>query len=353
MTDNQTFYTPTDTVLLTGAGFTKGFGGHLASEMWAAIFSQPEIQKHNNLRNALLKSLDYEWVYDQVLFPKEKGLTFTDDEKIALVNAVHKAYEDMHRSICQDGSPIEQSSASGACSLFITRFSGRGEKRGFYFTLNQDLFTERFYSNSNQMINLPGLNAEKWFNGRLGSKLDLGDWVRLPDDVSLEKVKAASLRKGSGNFVYIKVHGSYGWKAQDGSNVMVMGRAKTEIIEREPLLRWYWDLFKSVLQRYEQKLVVVGYGFRDDHVNQVIADAINRFKLRFYVILPKEPKDFKSVLQPLDSRSFESGGIKLSLGSTLWFGMAGYYRGEVKDLYQRGTNQLTPTGEAFFRDLSL
>jgi hypothetical protein len=30
-------------VLLTGAGFTKTFGGYLASEMWATILNQPEV----------------------------------------------------------------------------------------------------------------------------------------------------------------------------------------------------------------------------------------------------------------------------------------------------------------------
>jgi len=28
--------------MLTGAGFTETFGGYLATEMWAAIFNQPE-----------------------------------------------------------------------------------------------------------------------------------------------------------------------------------------------------------------------------------------------------------------------------------------------------------------------
>jgi hypothetical protein len=30
--------------LLTGTGFTKGFGGYLGSAMWPAILSQPELQ---------------------------------------------------------------------------------------------------------------------------------------------------------------------------------------------------------------------------------------------------------------------------------------------------------------------
>jgi len=32
------------TILLTGAGFTKNFGGFIASEMWAKIFNCRELQ---------------------------------------------------------------------------------------------------------------------------------------------------------------------------------------------------------------------------------------------------------------------------------------------------------------------
>ena len=43
------------TILLTGAGFTKTFGGFLGSEMWAAIFNQPEVGEDNKLREYMLR----------------------------------------------------------------------------------------------------------------------------------------------------------------------------------------------------------------------------------------------------------------------------------------------------------
>ena len=55
-------------VLLTGAGFTKSFGGYLASEMWAAILNQPEIQNSPALLKRMreLETLDYELLYEEI-----------------------------------------------------------------------------------------------------------------------------------------------------------------------------------------------------------------------------------------------------------------------------------------------
>jgi hypothetical protein len=55
-------------VLLTGAGFTKTFDGYLASEMWAAILNQPEIQNSPELLKGMrdIDKLDYEEFYEQI-----------------------------------------------------------------------------------------------------------------------------------------------------------------------------------------------------------------------------------------------------------------------------------------------
>jgi len=42
--------TENDRVLLTGAGFTKNFGGPLAREIWSLIFNNPRIQQTPSLR---------------------------------------------------------------------------------------------------------------------------------------------------------------------------------------------------------------------------------------------------------------------------------------------------------------
>ena len=46
-------------VLLTGAGFTKTFGGYLASEMWATILNQPEVQRSPELLKGMRERLDW------------------------------------------------------------------------------------------------------------------------------------------------------------------------------------------------------------------------------------------------------------------------------------------------------
>ena len=53
-------------MLLTGAGFTKNFGGFLANEMWAYIFNNPLIQSSVILREKLVDDQDFESVYSPV-----------------------------------------------------------------------------------------------------------------------------------------------------------------------------------------------------------------------------------------------------------------------------------------------
>ncbi|MEP6934971.1 MAG: SIR2 family protein, partial [Nitrospirota bacterium] len=90
-------------------------------------------------------------------------------------------------------------------------------------------------------------------------------------------------------FVYIKLYGSYGWRSADGTNAMVVGGGKEERIAKEPLLKWYLELFREVLTGPECNLLVIGYGFRDKLINEVIAHAIRDRKLRLYIISPHQP----------------------------------------------------------------
>jgi hypothetical protein len=55
-------------VLLTGAGLTKNYGGYLASEMWATILNQPEVQDSPELLKGMrdLEHLDYETFYEEI-----------------------------------------------------------------------------------------------------------------------------------------------------------------------------------------------------------------------------------------------------------------------------------------------
>jgi hypothetical protein len=347
MSQTERWFKPAKNVLLTGAGFTKDFGGYLASEMWAVIFRQPGIRRYPNLRKRMLERLDYEAFYHEVLSSE----AYSTEEKLSLTKAIRNAYEEMHELICQGADLKRNNAAAAVCRAFIAQFDGSGHERGFFFTLNQDLFLERFFSLGYQrasLLKIPGLGHPKWFNGQLPSRLAGEDLVRLPDESRVEKLKSSFWSKSSECFAYVKLHGSYGWKSsQDESDVLVIGHEKLGSIEKEPLLKWYLSLFDEALKEPKQNLIVVGYGFGDAHINNVIADAIRDCGLRLYVISPKLPSEFRETLTPLDS--FVTGP-DVHRGAELWEELYGYYRATAGEFCD-DNGQLTTQGRAFFQDV--
>lgn len=337
------WFTPAKTILLTGAGFTHNFGGYLASGMWAVILNHPEIRKYPKLRGLMLEEMNYETIYDEVLRKQEYD---NGPERDALQEAIRNAYQQLHEAICLDDNR-HLTSTTEVCKMFISRFAGSQRTLGFFFTLNQDLFIERYYMKT--MLKIPGLHHPNWFNGRLARKLGEEDRVKLPNNEIVNEMKEEFWKKSSIPLVYIKLHGSHGWKVADGRDVMVIGHAKTEIINNEPLLKWYLSLFREVLQEPERNLVVIGYGFGDKYINDIIVDAIRNRKLRLYVVSPMQPKDFRDMLLPVHSASQTS----TPNGEALWYGLFGYYQNRVTDFYHENENKLKPKGEALFRDLGL
>ncbi|TLY24086.1 MAG: hypothetical protein E6K63_15160 [Nitrospirae bacterium] len=283
MADPTDYYTPARVVLLTGAGFSKNFGGLLGSEMWSLILNQPEITASDKLRACLLENLNYEMVYDTVI----NSENYTTEEKADFTAALEKAYRAL-----DDAVRFEDVRQRGQKAMmlrsFLNRFGGSGRGRAFFFTLNQDLLVERFYSNQEGLMQIPGLGHPEWFT-HFETPLTPEHEITLLDQTRVDTWRSRFWARGGGiqHFVYVKLHGSYGWRATDGSRAMVIGTAKARIIDKEPLLRWYLDLFKAVVERPGQLLVVTGYGFMDDHINNVIADAIRDAGLRVHVILPK------------------------------------------------------------------
>lgn len=338
----MSWFSPVQTILLTGAGFTKDFGGHLASEMWAAILNQPQISSTPRLRTYLLEQLNFEKAYDAVLTSE----SFTSSGKIAFTEALRGAYLAMDAAINQNKIP-----ASALCTNFVSRFSGSSQKRGFFFTLNQDLLVERFFSSSSLstgLLKIPGLEHNWWFNGKLPENLDTNYRVPLPNESELKARKQKFSEKSPESFAYVKLHGSYGWIGADGRDAMVIGFEKEGSISREPLLQWYFDLFQEALVQGDTKLVVIGYGFRDKHINDVIAEAIPH-GLRIYIVSPLQPEEFKAMLEPVHGFNVD----RPHQGAEIWKGIFGYYCGRVTDFFRVDSSNLTPQGLAFFKQVDL
>lgn len=332
MKDNTTNIQSSENVLLTGAGFTKNFGGLLASEMWAMIFNHRKVQAHPKIKELMRDNFDYESIYTSIM----EGLDYTEDEKEAINDAVKSAYDYIDTILREYGGgnpyPPQLSNVTHFITLFnepsrssigpenVTKsLQPKTSNKSFIFTLNQDLFFERLYDSAE--LSIPGIKKNpEWFGTYFRKELDEPDYCQPPNEEELNLVKQDSL--SDGYFFLIKLHGSSNWKSYDGTQKMVIGSGKTEQIQKEPLLRWYFEIFKKVLSQNQRRLLIIGYGFGDDHINRIISDAVRDYDLRIYIISPDSPENFKTEL-------FK----KTKLGRYIWQGISGYFQHSLMDIF--------------------
>lgn len=285
-------------VLLTGAGFTHNFGGFLAKDIEPLIFNN--VENYPRIKEIMRDKFSYEDIYHEVI----KG-DFNDKEKKYLTDAIRAAYQKLDEKVIAYQNGNHPVSIHGV-NQFIERFAGHHKVKGFFFTLNQDLFIERNCHLPNFQIATLGV-PKKPIHKR---QLEQDDYVKLPNPDSLFRNDPIT----STDFFYIKLHGSYNWKSYDGSDKMVIGRDKKEQIEQEPILNYYLNCFKEVLSIADIRLFVIGYGFGDDYINEIIADSIKKHNLKIYVLNPSERKNFQ-----IDLNSNKPNGDKIING------LAGYY----------------------------
>jgi len=260
-------------VLLTGAGFSKNWGGLTAREITNHLMSR--VQNIPDLREALNRG-NFEDVLSQV---QSQYLAAKTPQNEGLVSAIQEAlagvFGDMNAQFAARQFEFSNDIAH-SIQRFLVRFDA-------IFTLNQDLLIELHYSNQNAAIwhgtrwqgyELPGLRelpSEDAVAGRVRSK-----WV--PQD---------QFRQTPNMQPYFKLHGSTAWRAQDGSSFMVMGRNKVGLIRSNAILRWNYEKFEEYLARPDTRLMVIGYGFADDHINAIIVEAFCRSRLGLmYIVHP-------------------------------------------------------------------
>jgi hypothetical protein len=305
-------------VLLTGAGFTSNFGAPLASQMWAKILNRLPRDRVPQVRQILLRGddgrLDFEAAYNEVMASDIPG-----DEKDALTQTVLSAYDEVDTTILDyhEHSP-ERGIDLRAVNQLFDQFRGDGSCPGMLFTLNQDLFVERFTVGEQREIVLPGMPRNGHFaQNRQQSPLKEQDLIRLP---SSREVKQAedTFAEQRYSLVYLKLHGSHNWTSEDGKRRLVIGMTKMADIEAEPMLDWYYRLFEKTLCRPETRLLVIGYGFRDPHINKVLLKAAAKFGLRTHIVCPLPPDDLLDMRNGLDP---------------VWMGLEGYYQADFRQLF--------------------
>jgi hypothetical protein len=312
-----------DIFLLTGAGFTKNFGGFLATEMWSQIFNDPQIQANKQLRSLLQNNFDFEAVYSEVIDNNK----YSKKEKEAIKSSVHNAYKNLDDAICNwkfnSDSPYPVN-IYGLGDLFKKIWPGPYKKPSLFFTLNQDLFVERRWGHPS-----PGAPRFKQeFYQIHGRELNSSEFVTLPrENVDASIVNGLNSHNG---IHYIKLHGSYGWRASGETNQLVIGTNKESLIKSEPLLRNYFDLLKSVIGENNKKVLIIGYGFHDTHINNVLLQGVEDHNLKIYIISTQPPQNLKQYLKNANFKIKGQGWVR---SDGIWAGVHGYFPYSLKDFF--------------------
>jgi hypothetical protein len=160
---------------------------------------------------------------------------------------------------------------------FLVRFDA-------IFTLNQDLLLEIHYNNQNALL---------WYGtNRQGCELpglqEISDQSPPPSRVRSTWHPQEPFQLNANRQPYFKLHGSTAWKTADGQPLLVVGRHKVGTIKRHPILDWNYQRFEEYLARPNTRLMVIGYGFGDEHINDSLIQAHeNRTLTLMYLVHPR------------------------------------------------------------------
>ena len=310
-------------ILLTGAGFSHNFGAPLAEGMWAKIYNHPVIKAAPWIRHEFGSGFDYEAVYTKVT----RDRSFSDSDRSALTVAISEVFNGIDVTmVAHVGRHADTGVNRRGMDDLIARFVK--PDGGLFFTLNHDLYIERIYAKgSNLPVTLPGIeNGGQLDESRWGAPLKEQDLGRVPQADSCAAHVECDL--ASSPLAYIKLHGSHNWIDDSVERRMVIGTSKAEDIDEEPILKAYHCLFETALNAGDARLLVIGYGFRDEHINRVIAEACQDSGLLLHVVSTVKPQWLKKRVR---------GKM-----SAIWRGVDGYYQYRLDQLFPKRPGVVEP-----------
>jgi hypothetical protein len=243
-------------ILLTGAGFTRNWGGWLAKELEGDLLAR--LATHEQLRRLVQNSANYEEALGKARNPGYSGVGVSPAQLKTLEDAIKESFWAMNLALGQRASMYLSGESKQSILEFLPKFDA-------IFTLNQDLLLEFHYNAGHPPSRwvgsyYPGIEPE------VATLLNSGEVVRIERRVGTVKGMDASRQP-----IY-KLHGSVEWVDGSGS-LFVVGGGKEAYIQSKPLLSQYFEFFKEHLHRPNARLMIIGYGFGDEHINQLLVEA--------------------------------------------------------------------------------
>ena len=279
-------------VLLLGAGFSHNWGGWLASEAFEYLLACPEIQGDQILKDLMWKHQDtggFEGAIAQVQNDHTHVATAETASRLqGLQAAVSRMFVDMNRAFIGLGSHEWEFRTENYDKKYERRISTFLGEFDAIFSLNQDVLIERQYHGDDRAFthhpkfskgpSLPGMQHDSQ-SGRPGR----GGWAQDTWTPMTEPEQGFTVEPDMQPF--FKLHGSSNWRRSSGDDLLIIGGNKLGAIELNPILRWYHKMFEYHLYQPDTRLMVIGYGFRDQHINAVIQKGVET-GTKFFVVDP-------------------------------------------------------------------
>lgn len=268
--------------LLIGAGFSRNWGGWLATEAFEYLLGCPEVVRDQTLSQLLWRHQSqggFESALAELQFAYSRDPHANEAALMGLQAAITQMFDDMNKALMEINRWEFQQHLERQVSTFLTRFDA-------IFSLNQDVLLEHYYINEN--ISLIG--KKKWAGAQLPGMR------RVPAQEAMyseswarstwypEKEDAFDVEHTCQPI--FKLHGSSNWRHADGRHMLIMGGAKAREIGQTPILNWYAQVFSDYLSQQPSRLMAIGYGFRDDHINAAIGSAVKQ-GLKLFIIAPE------------------------------------------------------------------
>ncbi len=260
-------------ILLLGAGFSRNWGGPLASEVFEHLLAIPEIQQDPYLGHLLWETSKPKGGGFEQALDKAKQDASSDVEKVpsleALRNGVSAVFDVMNRGF------FELLAIEPEVRTFLSKFDA-------IYSLDQDVLLEHHY-----LKHLDLIDPDRWTGAqipgmrRIPSNDTHPSWGKdtwVPNDDPSEFVVSDRLQP------LFKPHGSSNWVDEEGGEMLIVGGNKAGAIKEHPVLDWYFRKFEEDITS-EARLFVIGYSFGDNHINEQIIKGVGD-GLRFFVLDP-------------------------------------------------------------------
>ena len=266
--------------LLLGAGFSHNWHGLLATELFDHLLSASEVAADPYLRGVLFKHRisGFEQALSEVQADYRRDAAQYGKALAGIQAAIARVFDRMNRSYEKNLNGIEfQNDRHLLLRTFLVEFDA-------IFTLNQDVLLELHYLQHVPLASdrrrwdgpqIPGMTGVRSEEQPLGQHWAAGTLIPSSS-------YALHLRSQP----FIKLHGSSNWREAGGGPLMILGAEKLRAIGSSTILARYFEYFSNCLCGEPSKLCVIGYGFRDTHINEVLLDAVNKQGMSFFLIDP-------------------------------------------------------------------